>query len=207
EARAVQVLSERRTRSQEFFSSRAGQWDAVRSELFGARAGLAGLLALLPDDVVIGDLGWGTGVVGAELSPYVGRVVAVDESRAVLSAARRRLHDRGNVELRSGSLEALPVEDAELDAAVLSLVLHYVPEPVAALSEARRVLVSGGRVVVVDMMAHGRTEYREAMGHVWQGFTEDQVRAWLAECGFADVRWRALPPESGAKGPVLFAAS
>jgi ubiquinone/menaquinone biosynthesis C-methylase UbiE len=35
------------------------------------------------------------------------------------------------VELRSGALESLPLEDGELDAAVMSLVLHYVPEPVA----------------------------------------------------------------------------
>jgi ArsR family transcriptional regulator len=206
-ARAAQVLSERRTRSQEFFSSSAGQWDALRAELFGSRAGLAGLLALLADDMVIGDLGCGTGAVSAELAPYARRVVAVDESKAMLAAARRRLHEHGNVELRSGALEALPLDDGELDAAVMSLVLHYVAEPVAALSEARRVLKPGGRLVVVDMMAHGRAEYRETMGHMWQGFTEEQMRAWLAECGFAVVRWRGLPAEAGARGPVLFAAS
>lgn len=207
EARAVQVLSERRTRSQEFFSSAAGQWDALRADLFGGRAGLAGLLMLLSDDIVIGDLGCGTGAVTAELAPYVGRVVAVDESKAMLAAARRRLHERDNVELRSGALEALPIEDGELDAAVMSLVLHYVPEPVAALSEARRAIRAGGQLVLVDMMAHGRAEYREEMGHVWQGFTEEQTRAWLAECGFTRVRWRGLAAEAGAKGPVLFAAS
>ncbi|MBR9989980.1 MAG: metalloregulator ArsR/SmtB family transcription factor [Gemmatimonadetes bacterium] len=207
EARATQVLSERRTRSQEFFSSTAGQWDALRADLFGARAGFAGLLALLDDDIVIGDLGCGTGIVSNELAPYAGRVIAVDESREMLSAARRRLHERENVELRCGALEALPLDDGELDAAVMSLVLHYVPEPVAALSEARRVLKPGGRLIVVDMMAHGRAEYREAMGHVWQGFTQEQVHAWLAECGFGRVRWRGLAAEPGAKGPVLFAAS
>src|SRR5690606_9056697 len=118
EVRATQVLSERRTRSQEFFSSTAGQWDALRAELFGSRAGFAGLLALLEDDIIIGDLGCGTGVVSAECAPSAGRVIAVDESRAMLTAARRRLHDRGNVELRSGALESLPLEDGELDAAV-----------------------------------------------------------------------------------------
>lgn len=206
-ARAAQVVSERRTRSQEFFSSAAGQWDALRAELFGPRAGLTGLLALLADDMVIGDLGCGTGAASAELAPYARRVVAVDESKAMLAAARRRLHDHGNVELRSGALEALPLDDGELDAAVMSLVLHYVAEPVAALSEARRVLKPGGRLVVVDMMAHGRAEYRETMGHMWQGFTEEQMRAWLAECGFGSVRWRGLAAEAGARGPVLFAAS
>jgi ubiquinone/menaquinone biosynthesis C-methylase UbiE/DNA-binding transcriptional ArsR family regulator len=206
EARARDLLARRRSRSQEFFTSVAGQWDAVRAELFGAGAGLAGLLALLDEDWVVGDLGCGTGVVAAELAPFVGRVVAVDESRAMLAAARRRLAGQGNVELRAGELEALPVADGELDAAVLSLVLHYLPEPVRALAEAARALRPGGRLVVVDMAAHGRAEYTERLGHVWQGFTEAQLRGWLEEAGYARVTWRALPSQPGAKGPLLFVA-
>jgi SAM-dependent methyltransferase len=207
EARAQQVLQARRTRSQEFFSTAAGQWDAVRAELFGARGGLAGLLALLDDDVVMGDLGCGTGAVTSELAAYAGRVIAVDESKAMLSAARRRLQPFDNVDLRAGALESLPVENGELDAALISLVLHYVPEPQRALAEAHRALKPGGRLVVVDMMQHGRAEYREQYGHVWQGFGESQVRGWLEEAGFTTVRWHELAPDPSAKGPVLFAAS
>jgi SAM-dependent methyltransferase len=207
EARAQQALQARRARSQEFFSTAAGQWDAVRAELFGARGGLAGLLAFLGDDVVMGDLGCGTGAVTSELAPFVRRVVAVDGSKAMLSAARRRLQPLENVELRHGALESLPVEGDELDAALMSLVLHYVPEPALALAEAHRALRPGGRLVVVDMMEHGRAEYREQYGHVWQGFGEAQVRGWLEEAGFTGVRWHGLAPDPSAKGPVLFAAS
>jgi SAM-dependent methyltransferase/DNA-binding transcriptional ArsR family regulator len=207
EARAQQALEQRRTRSQEFFSTAVGHWDAVRAELFGVRGGLAGLLALLDDDIVIGDLGCGTGAVTSELAAFAGRVIAVDDSKAMLSAARRRLHPFDNVELRTGALESLPIEAGELDAALISLVLHYVPEPAHALAEAHRALKPGGRLVVVDMMQHGRAEYREQYGHVWLGFSEAQVRGWLEEAGFTGVRWHALAPDPSAKGPVLFAAS
>lgn len=207
EARAQQLLRQRRTRSQEFFSTAAGQWDAVRTELFGARAGLAGLPALLGDHVVVGDLGCGTGTVSAEFAPFAGRVIAVDESKAMLAAARRRLAGFDNVELRAGELEDLPLDDGELDAAVLSLVLHYLPEPVLAIAEARRALRTGGRLLVVDMMEHGRAEYREQMGHVWQGFGEAQLRGWMEEAGFGRIRWVPLQAEAGAKGPLLFAAA
>jgi ArsR family transcriptional regulator len=206
-ARARQLLQARRVRSQEFFRTAAGQWDAVRAELFGARGGLGGLLALLGDDVVVGDLGCGTGVVAAELASFVGRVIAVDASKAMLSAARRRLRPFENVELRTGTLESLPVEHGELDAALFSLVLHYVPEPVLALAESFRALRASGRVVVVDMLQHGRAEYREQYGHVWQGFSEAQLCGWLEETGFERVRWHALTPDPAAKGPVLFVAS
>lgn len=204
EARARDVLRRRGTRSREYFRTAASQWDAVRAELFGARAGLTGLLALLDPTWVVGDLGCGTGEVATELAPYVGRVIGVDESRGMLAAARRRLSVHGNVELRAGELEALPVDDGELDAAVLSLVLHYVSEPVLALAEARRSLRAGGRLVVVDMVVHGRVEYRERMGHVWPGFEESQLRTWFDEAGLAFVRWHALPPVPEAKGPLLF---
>jgi SAM-dependent methyltransferase len=223
-ARVGQVLRARQTPSQQFFSTAAGQWDALRAELFGARAGLAGLLALLPDTLVVGDLGCGTGAVAAELAPYVGRVIAVDESKPMLAAARRRLGAFDNVELRSGALESLPLADGELDAAVHSLVLHYVANPVVALEEARRGLRTGGRLVVVDMMAHGEAELRERLGHVWPGFTAEQMRGWLAETGFTGVRWQALAavptPAAGRQqdgqrarersagtGPMLFACS
>ena len=58
-------------------------------------------------------------------------VIAVDESSAMLAAARKRVGHHDNVELRSGRLEDLPIDDASLDVAVLSLVLHFVVDPAA----------------------------------------------------------------------------
>jgi ubiquinone/menaquinone biosynthesis C-methylase UbiE len=201
------VLAERRSRSQEFFTASAAQWDAVRGELFGQRADLLALPGLLDEEWTVGDLGCGTGQVTAALAPFVRRVVAVDQSRAMLAAARSRLRDHDNVELRSGDLEQLPIEDRELDAAVLLLVLHYVVDPARALAEARRALKPGGRLLVMDMTPHARDEYRQTMGHVWQGFAPDQITAWARDAGFERVRYRSLPPDAQAKGPGLFAAT
>ena len=198
------VLAERRTRSEEFFSTSAGQWDALRTELFGQRAELVALPGLLDEDWVVGDLGCGTGQLTASLAPCVGRVIAMDQSRAMLAAARARLAGLANVELRQGDLERLPIGDAELDAAVLFLVLHYLAEPVQALAEARRVLKPGGRLLVVDMTPHARDDYRQTMGHLWQGFTSEQLEGWLAEADLGASRYRVLPADPRAKGPALF---
>jgi ArsR family transcriptional regulator len=201
------VLAERRTRSQEFFTVAAAQWDALRAELFGQRADLVALPGLLDEEWTVGDLGCGTGQLTSALAPFVRRVIAVDQSRAMLAAARSRLREHGNVEIRSGDLEQLPIEDRELDAAVLLLVLHYVAEPASVLAQARRALKPGGRLLVVDMTPHARDEYRQTMGHVWQGFAHDQITAWAAEAGLERVCYRSLPPEPQAKGPGLFAAT
>jgi len=198
------VLAERRTVSQEFFARSAARWDTLRTELFGPRTELLALPGLLDDSWVVGDLGCGTGQLTAALAPHVARVVAVDQSRAMLAAARSRLRDARNVELRHGELEALPIADGELDAAVLFLVLHYLPEPVRAITEASRVLKPGGRLLLVDLAPHAREEYRRTMGHLWQGFSKDQMAAWLAEAGLEPGRYRTLPPDPQAKGPVIF---
>ncbi|HEX6938690.1 MAG TPA: metalloregulator ArsR/SmtB family transcription factor [Longimicrobiales bacterium] len=208
DAQRVQgVLAQRRTKSQEFFSTAAGEWDRLKSELFGDRVDLLGLLALLDGGWVVGDLGCGTGRVAEVLAPFVGRVLAVDESPAMLAAARRRLEGIPGVEVRSGRLEALPIDDGRLDVALLFLVLHHVEDPGRALAEVARVLRPGGRVVVVDMLPHDREEYRQEMGHVWLGFSEEQVAGWAAAVGFEALRWRPLPADPRAKGPALFAAT
>lgn len=204
------VLSQRRSRSQEFFSTTAGQWDRVRAELFGARADLAALLGLLDESWTIADLGCGTGQVAESLAPFVRRVIAVDESAAMLAAARRRLGTGAaaqNVELRRGDLYALPVENGELDAAVFFLVLHYLDEPRQAVAEAMRALRPGGRLLVVDMMPHDREEYRQRMGHLWQGFSPEQMGEWIGGAGLEGFRYHPLPADPAAKGPTLFAAT
>jgi ArsR family transcriptional regulator len=207
DARRVQtILAHRRTKSQKFFSSSAGQWDRLRIELFGQRADLLGLLGLLDESWTVGDLGCGTGQLSESLAPFVSKVIAIDDSSAMLGAARRRLASMNNVEVKTGRLESLPVEDGSLDAALLFLVLHYVPEPEIAIREAHRVLKPDGRLLIVDMMPHDREDLLHEMGHVWRGFSEEQMSALLGDSGFASPRYHPLPPDQAAKGPVLFAA-
>lgn len=205
--RVQTVLAERRTKSQEFFSSSAGQWDRVRDDLFGERAHLAALAAFADADWIVGDLGCGTGQLTAALAPFVRRVIAVDASAAMLQAAKKRLHGLDNVELRRGDLEALPLDDARLDAATLALVLHHLAEPERALGEVSRVLKPGGRLLIVDMLPHDRESYRQQMGHIWLGFPEEHIRRILDESGFADGRIVPLSPDPKSKGPGLFVAT
>ena len=201
------TLADRRTKSQEFFSSSAGQWDRLRDDLYGERFHVGALAAFAQAEWVLGDLGCGTGETSATLAPFVQHVIAVDASAQMLQAARKRLQSYENVELRRGDHEALPIDDARLDAATLMLVLHYVPEPERALGEVARVLKPGGRFILVDMLPHERDGYRQQMGHVWLGFAEDRVVRMFEDAGFGKVRVVPLVPDARAKGPGLFVAT
>ena len=205
--RLKSVFSRRHSKSQEFFESAAGQWDKLRRELFGGASHLQALPALLDASWVVGDLGCGTGQVSSALAPFVGRVIAVDRSGEMLQAARKRVREFANVEVRRGDLEAVPVSDGELDAAILMLVLHHVAQPQAVLEEASRTLRAGGRLLICDMLPHDREEYRQQMGHVWLGFGEPQMREMLVAGGFDEIRFVTMPTTTDARGPALFVAT
>jgi ubiquinone/menaquinone biosynthesis C-methylase UbiE/DNA-binding transcriptional ArsR family regulator len=204
--RLAGVRDRRRTTSQAFFATAARDWDRLRGELFGREFSSHALLGFLDPEWTMGDLGCGTGQISAALAPFVRQVIAVDGSAEMLQAARRRLHGLANVVVRRGELETLPIETATLDGATLVLVLHHLPQPAAALREAARVLKPCGRVMIVDMLPHDREEYKQQMGHIWLGFSEERITADLREAGFERVRVHALPPERETKGPSLFVA-
>lgn len=198
------VVADRQGRSRKFFATTAGQWERLRADLFGRPAVLAPFLGLLEADWVVADLGAGTGELAATLAPHVARVLAVDDSAAMLDAARRRVAPFRNVEVRAGSLEALPLEDRVVDLTFAVLVLHHLAEPGRAIAEAARILRPGGRLVVVDMIPHEHADYRELMGHQWLGFDGPGLARWCEAAGLGCVRYRPLIPDPAAKGPTLF---
>lgn len=205
--RATGVLAKRRDRALIFFRDSAETWDKMRADMIGARTDLLALLDLLDEQWVVGDLGCGAGHITDALAPCVAKVIAVDESGPMLGVAKQRLEEHANVDLRVGTIEALPIEDGTLDAAVLFLVAHFITDPSKVMHEVRRVLKPGGRLLIVDLMSHDRVDYVVQLGHVWQGFDGEQVKEWLANAGFTSCRYRPLPADPDAKGPTLFVAS
>jgi SAM-dependent methyltransferase len=134
---ALGVLARRRRSREEFFSSAVrASGIRLRAELFGAPFTCGRCWRSSTRRSTVGDLGCGTGQLSALVAPHVARVIAVDSSSDMLEAARgaaRRLRQRRGPPGRS---RALPIEDGELDAAMLSLVLHHSPDPARALAEA-----------------------------------------------------------------------
>jgi ubiquinone/menaquinone biosynthesis C-methylase UbiE/DNA-binding transcriptional ArsR family regulator len=200
-------LARRRQASEAFFAGAAAQWDKLRDELYGRAFISQAMLALLPDDAVVADLGCGTGSVAAEIAPWVTKVIGVDSSVAMLKAAAKRAEQLQNVDLRRGELSALPLESASCDAALMLLVLSYVANPPAALAEMARILKPGGRAVIVDLLPHDRDDFRQRLGQQVLGFELGQIKAMMAQAGMTVSRAIELAPEPDVKGPALFLAS
>src|SRR3954454_14448246 len=81
------LLREKQNEGQAFFAGAAGEWDKLRSELYGKCFSDMAMLALLPPDCVVADLGGGTGETIPRLAPFVGKMIGVDVSPAMLKAA------------------------------------------------------------------------------------------------------------------------
>lgn len=203
--RLSRVLAER-SRSEAFFSSAAEQWDKLRIDLFGHQLDAFTLAATLPSEAIVGELGCGSAPICQLIAPFVRQAIAVDSSAAMLSAAKQRLSGLDNVRIEQAALTELPLEDDSLDAAWLVVVLPYLNEPADVLSEAGRVLKSGAPLVIVDLLPHDRTAYRQEMGHLRLGTQRDELSSWLKKAGMELNRYHPLPPDPAAKGPALFTA-
>lgn len=207
DARLEQVLDARQSKTQSFFSTAASRWDRLRSDLFGTRLDAWAVAASLDSSWIVGDLGCGTGSLSQTLAPWVRRVISVDASTAMIQSARKRLKDSSNVEIRKGELASLPIDDESLDLAMMGLVLPYLAEPERVFREAARASRNSGKLIVLDMLAHERSEYREELGHMWLGFSQPQISDWMASAGWKLEKFVALPIEQDVRGTPVFVAT
>ena len=207
------ILAERMTDSAGFFGRVAGEWDDLRNDMFGRAFTDNSLLSFMNPSWRVADLGCGTGNATELMSPWVEHVSAIDQSPEMLDAAKGRLEEAGNnasnVDFILGDLTDLPLASKSIDVAACVLVLHHVDEHITALKEMKRVLRTtnnGGMLLVVDMCAHDRHEYKHAMGHVHLGFSEKDRIEMFQEADFKNIRVNKLRPDIEASGPSLFAA-
>lgn len=177
-------------------SERRAYFDRVAAsfgdELLPGRTweGLARAVLQLAPRARYADLGIGDGLLTLMLAEVATHVTAVDISAEMLAqlAARAKQKNIANIELVQSDIEDLPLPDSSHDVVVASQALHHARAPARCLAEARRILVRGGRLLVIDLLAHGEEWVREKLGHLHLGFTEQGLEQLLTQAGFERVR-------------------
>jgi ubiquinone/menaquinone biosynthesis C-methylase UbiE len=178
-------------------------WESLPADLsppaFERRPGFS-LSEVVTGDRAL-DLGCGAGDFTAALARAGGEAVGVDVAEAALERARSR---HPEVEFRLVPFDGpLPFEDGSFDLVWSSEVIEHVADTARWLSEVRRVLVPGGRLLLTTP-SHGRVRvavggverFSEPLGDHLHLYTKRSRRVLLGEFGFGSVTVRAVdgPP-------------
>lgn len=154
--------------------------------------------ALLQPGEKVLDVGCGTGGVTIPAKMRVGKTgeaAGIDPAPEMIAVARKKASQVGlEIDFRIGVIESLPFPDATFDAVTSSLMMHHLPEhlQVKGLTEVRRVLKPGGRLLIADMMRPNTSFFRRlftslAMHHGLQFGIEDLPKL-LEAAGFKEIK-------------------
>jgi ArsR family transcriptional regulator len=191
------VLEKRRSTAREHFNRVAGR---LGKSFCPGRTWteIGPLLAQLVPHVVVADLGAGEGWLSQLLARRAEKVIAVDNSPKMVAFGRAESKKKGiaNLEYRLGDLAAPPIPAASVDMVILSQALHHAANPQQAVAAAAKLLRQGGRLIVLDLNQHQFDQARELYGDYWLGFSESDLRDWLAEAGLKEIEVQLLSPEA-----------
>ena len=182
------VLSKRRDKAREYFNQLAGKFG--RNYCPGRTwKGLSHLLLTLVPHVTIADLGAGEGTLSQLLAARARKVIAVDNSEKMVDFGSRLAREHGfeNLEYRLGDIEDPPLRPESIDLAVFSQALHHAINPPRAVKAANRILKDGGRILILDLLAHSFEETRELYADLWLGFSEVDLHEMLQRAGFKEI--------------------
>ena len=193
------VLRKRQDKMRAFFDSVAGRLGKNYVPGKSWKSVAEALLRLMPP-MTIADLGAGEGSFALLLAERATKVIAVDTSAKMLEVGRDQALRNGvkNVEFRHGDMEEIPIADAEVDLVFFSQSLHHALHPGRALQQAHRILVPGGRIVILDLARHRFEEAREMYADEWLGFSESDLEAMLAKAGFSNISTSVVDKEPEA---------
>jgi SAM-dependent methyltransferase len=191
------VLEERSDRSREFFNSQAVQNMPSPGQTW--RALCLGLIRLIRGQRIL-DLGCGNGRLAILLAQSGNAVIGIDNSDEQIRLARSNpasaagFSPGGSLEFHQAPMESTGLPDAAFDTVILSQSLHHAAKPKEALAESRRLLAPGGRILILDLLAHGEEWMRTRFGDFWLGFSQADLEGWLVESGFAEVHLEITGP-------------
>jgi len=198
--RLDQVRRAREAEAKAYFELVAPSWDRIRSLYVSESAVEAAILKAAGDgpfDRVV-DLGTGSGRMLTLLGRRARMSIGLDLSQNMLNIARANVAREGleRVELRHGDILSTRLPEHSADLVIVHQVLHYLPDPAAAVAEAARLVRPGGRLLIVDFAPHRLEQLREEHQHRRLGFSDAEIARWLEEGGLGSGDAVALAPDA-----------
>jgi len=174
--------------SKQYFEEVAQQWDSMREVFFSAavREKAISVAQVQPDELAA-DIGAGSGFLTEGLIQKGLKVIAVDQSEAMLAEMKKKFANFDGIEYRVGEAENLPIPDGTVDYVFANMYLHHVESPPEAIQEMARVLKPRGKLVITDLDEHTFEFLRTEQYDRWLGFKREDVERWFIEAGLRQV--------------------
>lgn len=174
--------------SKDYFDQVAHQWDRMRENLFSdAVREKALLIADVQPDKLAADIGSGTGFITEGLIQRGLKVIAMDQSEAMLAEMKKKFASFDEIDYRVGESPNLPIADETVDYVFANMYLHHVESPPIAIKEMVRILKPGGKLVITDLDEHNFEFLRTELHDRWPGFKRDDIRRWFTKSGLKNI--------------------
>ena len=174
--------------SKDYFDQVADQWDNLQASFYSEKVRDRALAtAAVQAGGIAADIGCGSGFITEGLIRAGLRVVAVDQSEAMLAEMKRKFPTIAEVDYRCGEAEGLPIADGSVDYAFANMYLHHLERPAIAIKEMARILKPGGTLVITDLDSHTSEFLRDEHRDRWLGFDRRDIRGWFGGAGLGRV--------------------
>jgi ubiquinone/menaquinone biosynthesis C-methylase UbiE len=186
--------------SKDYFDRVATEWDGMREVFFSEAVRQKAMsVAQVQAGRLAADIGAGSGFITEGLVLRGVKVIAVDQSEAMLGEMQKKFSDVDSIEYRLGQAESLPVPNEGVDYVFANMYLHHVGSPPDAIGEMVRILKPYGKLVITDLDEHSFEFLRTEQYDRWLGFKRVDVERWLMEAGLHSVAADCIGEDCCAK--------
>lgn len=200
-ARIQHVLDTRTAQSKKFFEKVGANFNEHQERIAQSSTYISATLELIDhrpntdQDQRVLELGPGEGPLLNDLAQRFKTVTALDTSAEMLQRAQVN-NQLANIDFIHGDLSQLSTSEP-FDCIVLSMVLHHIAAPITLLQQLKPFLKPSGVLVLTDLAEHEQDWVQEYCGDLWQGFSEQQLQAWIDQAGFIESQSLCLSQRNG----------
>ncbi len=173
----------------QYFNQVASQWDKLRGEFFSEELRKKAISAArVQSGRIAADIGTGTGFITEGLIKRGLKVIAIDQSEAMIMEMKKRFNGIDAIDYRIGEAEKLPISNEGVDYVFANMFLHHTETPKLAILEMARILKQDGALVITDLNEHGFEFLKTEHCDRWMGFCRKDIKRWLIEAGLKNVK-------------------
>jgi ubiquinone/menaquinone biosynthesis C-methylase UbiE/DNA-binding transcriptional ArsR family regulator len=186
----ARIYQERAMQSQSFFEKHAGKFTDVQDLIAGYQHYAHSVSEVMQDLVLpkratAMEVGPGQGGFLKPLTDIFDRVIALDNSPAMLKVAKEhcdaQLHNK--IQFVLGDTEAALSQNIKVDFLAFNMVVHHIPSPSDVISSASKLLNENGYLLITDLCPHNQSWVKESCGDLWLGLDPVDLNQWANDSG------------------------